>query len=75
MKVVASRDGFVLFERDDGTPPWRNFKLVRAEGPKRNWWLGWNGQRLADGRDRLKLTEHHPEIEQWLMSVLRTIQG
>jgi hypothetical protein len=72
MIEVASRDDFVLFEREDNAaPPWRSFKLVKAgHAPKRNWWLGWNGEHLARNRDAALLAEFHPEIESWIVSTL-----
>jgi hypothetical protein len=37
---------------------------------KNNWWLGWNGERLANGHDSKMLAEHHPEIWQWVVDNL-----
>ena len=66
MKLIGKVGDFELFERTaDGDEDWRNFKLVRTgkgKFPKRNWWLGWNGERLADNHDARILEEHYPEI-------------
>jgi hypothetical protein len=69
---IATNGDFVLFERPNKSAlPWRNLKLIRtSNGPKRNWWLGWNGERLANGKDRKILAEHNPEIERWIISTL-----
>lgn len=73
MKLIGATGSFVLFEREDkAMPPWRNFKLIRTNnGPKKNWWLGWNGERLAVNNDQRKLAEHHPDIEDWLIEILK----
>ena len=54
------------------TDEWRNFKLIR-EGyrlRKQNWWLGWNGERLARSADAGKLKEHEPGVYAWLAARL-----
>jgi hypothetical protein len=45
-------------------------KLIRPLGKKRNWWLGWNGERLAKNRDAVLLFKHEPEIYQWVINIL-----
>ena len=71
MTTIAKRDGFTLYERPDrASPPWRSFKLVGRTGRKRNWWLGWNGERLARNSDTVLLAEHRPEVHAWVLEVL-----
>jgi hypothetical protein len=72
-KKIATKGDFSLFERSDQpTTEWRNLKLVRSgEAPKNNWWLAWNGNRLARSRDAAVLAEHNPEIEAWVIEALR----
>ena len=66
MRLIGKVGDFELFDRTkDGFVEWRDFKLVRTgkgEFPKRNWWLAWNGERLANNRDAALLKEHYPEI-------------
>jgi hypothetical protein len=76
MVQIARREGFTLFERTGaGANGWRSFKLIR-EGrglKKRNWWIGWDGDRLARTADAGKLREHEPEIYDWMISQLRAL--
>ena len=77
LKEVASRDGFTLYELPDGANGWKNLKLVKHEpgrrkwGTKRNWWLGWNGERLARKRDAEILAKYNPELEAWVIETLQ----
>jgi hypothetical protein len=63
-----------LYERPHASRPgWINLKLV-ATGQnrrKRNWWFGWNGERLAQGKDTKLLQEYQPEIFQWVVNILK----
>ena len=70
---IAARDGFVLFDRAIGPEPWRNLKLVLTarKAPKRNWWFGWNGERLSNSSDAGLLAKHHPAIYQWVVETLQ----
>jgi hypothetical protein len=76
MTPLGATGSFALFERPDkASPPWRSLKLIRTDkGPKKNWWLGWNGERLAVNNDQRKLAEHHPDIEAWVIETLRGFQ-
>ena len=70
VEVAHHPRGFTLFERPSGNG-WRNFKLVANQRrKKRNWWLGWNGERLSEGKDMKLLQEHEPEICEWVVDVL-----
>lgn len=73
MKLIGTIENFELFEREGkASPPWRSFKLIRtSDGPKKNWWLGWNGERLAVSNDQRKLAEHHRDIEAWVIETLK----
>jgi hypothetical protein len=75
MKLIGKVGDFELFERTkDGFSEWRDFKLVRSgtgKFPKRNWWLAWNGDRLARGRDAVLLEEHYPEIHAAVIEAIR----
>ena len=72
---LATVGDFVLFERRDrSTSEWRSLKLVRTGGDavkrKRNWYLGWNGERLSRNADTAHLAEHYPEIAAWVIARL-----
>jgi hypothetical protein len=38
---------------------------------KANFVLAWNGERLAQGGEQKMLLETYPEMEEWVVSVLR----
>ena len=70
MRLIGTREKFSLFERGvkDG---WTSLKLVNPSTPrKKNWWLGWNGERLAKNADAGKLFTHHPETYAWVIAEL-----
>ena len=73
LKAIATHNDFTLYDRFDQTVgKWRNLKLVRTadSAVKRNWWLAWNGERLARSRDAGLLVQHNPEIEIWVNKTL-----
>ena len=58
-----------------GTAPWSGIKLQfrpvrRRDRPKHNWWLNWNGERLARNRDASLLEQYNPEIYAWILGSL-----
>jgi hypothetical protein len=68
---IAAREKFTLYHRPQAsTDAWTSLKLTANYGRKRNWWLGWNGQRVARNTDTKNLSEHHPEILIWIVHVL-----
>jgi hypothetical protein len=74
--IAEWRGGYKLYERHSSNE-WRTLKLIRLGAPrdqrKRNWWLGWNGERLADNADARLLAEHHPRLARWVITTLQTI--
>jgi hypothetical protein len=68
-------DDFELFERvGKSGGGWRSLKLVRAgRHKKRNWWLGWNGERLARSSDAGKLYAHHGEVYEKILKYLEGV--
>jgi hypothetical protein len=70
-KTIASCDGFTLYDRQNVNGAWHHLKLVgsgrRRDHPKHNWWLAWNGERLALNRDAGLLAKHDPMIEAWVV--------
>ena len=63
---LAINGEFVLLERTaKSTPEWRSLKLTRypgETGKKNNWFLGWDGARLARTTDAARLAADHPAI-------------
>lgn len=50
---------------------WASLKLIRdRRGPKNVWQLGTNGERMARNRDLALLVEHHPQIADWVRSIV-----
>jgi hypothetical protein len=75
VEIAHHSYGFALFQRAAGDG-WLNFKLVASGGgKKRNWSLGWNGERLSAGKDTKLLQEHEPEICEWVVAVLTEMSG
>lgn len=77
--LIATRSPFTLVELLPSKPgaggDWRNFKLTtsRRDTRKVEWWLGWNGERLADSHDSQWLVEHKPEVARWVVKVLKPL--
>lgn len=70
---ILGRSGkFVLTELvASSANGWRSIKLVHdGNAPKRNWWLGWNGERLSRNADTRLLATHQPQIHDWVISIL-----
>jgi hypothetical protein len=68
---IAERAGFQLVHRSMNGE-WHNLKLVLLDGRyrKRNWWLAWNGDRLARSSDATKLHQYRRDIYDWVTEVL-----
>jgi hypothetical protein len=63
--IVAETDHYQLLDldNDDSRLGFRQFKLAsKHRMHKANWWLGWNGERLARNHDVRLLYEHNPEV-------------
>lgn len=80
MEVLGTKESFTLFEQPEKScNGWTSLKLVLAKKrrgkAKRNWWLGWNGVRMAESADAKLLAEHHPEICGWIVDVLMKKDG
>lgn len=76
MTLVAEYGDFRLFHRPEkSSDEWANLKLIlgcpKYAAKKRNWWLAWNGERLARNRDAATLLEHRPEIHEWVIETLK----
>ncbi|MDN3279098.1 hypothetical protein QWJ07_32875 [Frankia sp. RB7] len=74
MTALASTGDWTLFERKRRKPghAWLSLKLVTTGASrKKNFWLGWNGRRLARCHDLDHLTEHHAEVMQWVVDHLQ----
>jgi hypothetical protein len=71
--IVAETDRYQLLDldNDDSRLGFRQFKLVSKQPMhKVNWWLGWNGERLARNHDARLLYENNPEVFEWVVSTL-----
>lgn len=72
-ETIGERDGWVLFIRNGrGSDGWESLKLVHMTGrkgamPKRSFFLGFNGHRLAGNRDATILHKHYPELAAWVL--------
>jgi hypothetical protein len=77
-------DLLLLYEKTSNPHPvWRNFILVNLYAgidilpdmppatQKHAWHLGWNGKRLAKTKDAILLAREWPDIEEWVISVLK----
>ena len=74
-RILASANEWVLFDTGKGADGWRDLKLEsrrRGKIPKRNWWFGFNGDRLSGSRDAKLLEEHQPAALRWVLAVLKT---
>jgi hypothetical protein len=68
IEIAKRSNEYTLYWRAENAE-WVSLKLIAGcDRPKQNWYLGWNGVRLA--RDALLLQEHLPEIFEWVVSVL-----
>lgn len=71
--LVAEADGWELYLRvADSSSQWQSLKLVHPEPTDRkaNYWLGWNGERLAKNADAACLSGHRPRLYSWVVERL-----
>lgn len=71
---IACTTHFSLFEFPErASGEWRSLKLERIDGQdrKRNWWFGWNGERLAGSNDAKRQRRNHPDVHEWVVETLR----
>jgi hypothetical protein len=75
MRLIGKVGEFELFEsKPVSADGWQSLRLIRTGNGKfrkRSWWLGWNGERLAENRDAKILEEHYPEI---YVAVIEAVQ-
>lgn len=66
--VLGKKDGWVLFElKDRSTDEWMSLKLVKEEGGKRSYWIGFNGLRLSRTNDTKDLAKQRPDLFDWVL--------
>jgi hypothetical protein len=68
VRIVAETDHCQLpvLDNDDSRLGFWQFKLVSKQPMhKANWWLGWNGERLARNHHAGLLYENNPEVFEW----------
>ncbi|MDP2619893.1 MAG: hypothetical protein Q8P46_06905 [Hyphomicrobiales bacterium] len=74
IKIAFRRHGdeALWFMPPRSNPEWMNLRLtLHGRGRKRYYYLGWNGKRLARGRDLAFLADKHPDVLQWVEAGLR----
>lgn len=73
-EVVAENRGWVLIELE-AAGGWLKLKLVsKVARPKGNFWLDWNGERLAGSSDAKLLEANCPDVFDWVCEQLRGIR-
>lgn len=73
--VVAESRGWSLY-RLPGNGAWVSLKLVaKTRQPKANFHLGWNGERLAAGKDAATLSANYPDVFDWVVAELGSANG
>lgn len=62
---------------EEARGPWEQVKLVAVEAVhyKSSYWLKWNGERLAQGREALSLETHRPFLRDELLHLLLQARG
>jgi hypothetical protein len=74
MRLIAQIPGWSLYDRDAGSNGWTSLKLeAPGRRPKRSWWLGFNGGRLARNHDAALLERHQPDIYAWVLRTLAAL--
>jgi hypothetical protein len=70
VEIDSHPTGYTLVERTNrSTNEWANLLLTKAGGTT-SFELGWNGQRLSNGRGTIDLVAHAPNIYQWALDTL-----
>ena len=65
-ELVAESRGYRLFVIS-ASGDWQQLKLVsKLPAAKANFWLAWNGQRQAMGKDAVILNAHYPDVFDWV---------
>jgi hypothetical protein len=71
--VVAENEGWKIFEMQKKSQnQWLSLKAVSKvkRRNKANFWLAWNGDRFAAGKDLAIMVQHWPELYEWAHSVM-----
>lgn len=63
--------------KEEARGPWEQVKLVADEAVqyKAGYWLKWNGERLALGREAQLLEQHRPFLRDELLELLQKVRG
>jgi hypothetical protein len=71
IEIDSHSDGYLLVERvSRSSNEWSNLLLTK-NCSKLQWELGWNGNRLSNGRGSTELLAHDPFIHRWVLDVLK----
>jgi hypothetical protein len=83
-KLVMRDDETKLGDRDEwfiyrvegwSKHGWQSLKVIRyAKGPKNLWQLGYKAGRMARNKDLKLLTEHHPVIANWVLTLMMDLE-
>jgi hypothetical protein len=72
---IARLDDFTVYRivnTSAPSPDWVNLKLeCPNRGQKKNWWVGWSGERFAHSTDLELLKKHEPRIYALLRSLVK----
>lgn len=70
--TTGAKTLWLVYVRHDPSG-WTNIKIAAKAkaGRKANYWLGWNGERFARGRDLEFLMTHRPSLYKDLVEELR----
>lgn len=69
--VLGETRGWILV-RHAVSGDWQQIKLAaKIAQPKGNYWLAWNGARLAMSSDAKKLNTYHPDVYDWVVDVMK----
>lgn len=71
-EVILENNDWEVFSTFEGVGGWTNIKLVskRPRQFKANFYLGWNGDRLAVSKESKVLMEYSRDIYDWLIEGL-----
>lgn len=72
-EVLSETRGWILV-RHAVSGGWHQLKLAaKIAQPKGNYWLAWNGERLAMSSDAKKLNTYHPDVYDWVVEVMERL--
>jgi hypothetical protein len=74
-EIIAQSGPWRVIDRHKGNDEWRNIRVEKrgksSRWTKRVWTFGWNGERVAEAHDAIRLRVDWPDIYDWVISELR----